>query len=91
VSQMSTGLSDDEKRSLKSSNPIQPRGPPLDDDCVMSVQQWAQRAGISYPTAKRLIAAGEGPAITQLSPNRVGITFGAHRAWLKARTEQSAA
>jgi hypothetical protein len=87
VSQQSTGLSDHERRNGSSGGRDQP-GP--DDDRVMNVQQWAERVGISYPTAKRLIAAGEGPAITRLSPNRLGITFGAHRAWLKDRTEQAA-
>jgi hypothetical protein len=56
-----------------------------DDDCVMSVQEWAKRAGLAYPTARRVIAAGEGPVVTRLSPGRLGITFGAHRAWLKSR------
>jgi hypothetical protein len=68
--------------------------PPLpshaDDDCVMTIQQWAARAGMSYPTARRVITAGEGPTITRLSPNRIGITFGAHRAWLKDRTAKVA-
>ncbi len=85
MSQQSTGLSDHEKKQARSS----PSGP--DDDCVMSVQQWALRAGLSYPTAKRLIAVGQAPALTRLSPNRVGITFGAHRAWLSARTGRKVA
>jgi predicted DNA-binding transcriptional regulator AlpA len=89
VSQQSTGLSDHEKRSGGQATGQALAG--ADDDRVMSVQAWAQRVGISYPTAKRLIAAGEGPAITRLSPNRIGVTFGAHRAWLKDRTQQTAA
>jgi predicted DNA-binding transcriptional regulator AlpA len=87
VSQQSTGLSDHERRNASSAGGRTIPCP--DDDRVMNVQQWADRVGISYPTAKRLIAAGDGPAITRLSPNRLGITFGAHRAWVKNRTKQA--
>ena len=84
MSQLSTGLSDHEQGGV-----VQPKY--SDDDCVMSVQEWARRAGFAYPTARRVIAAGEGPVVIRLYPDRVGITFGAHRAWLKSRAINSAA
>jgi hypothetical protein len=84
MSQLSTGLPDQERRAA-------PQRTDHSDDCVMSVQEWATRARLSYPTARRVIAAGEGPVVTRLSPNRVGITFGAHRAWLKSRAINTAA
>jgi hypothetical protein len=62
-----------------------------DDDLVMSIREWCRRNNISLPTAKRLIARGEGPELIKLSPNRIGITFGADRAWKAQRRISPAA
>jgi predicted DNA-binding transcriptional regulator AlpA len=55
------------------------------DDTVITIKQWCQRAGISYATAQRLIAAGDGPTITKLSTRRLGVRGRDHRAWLDSR------
>jgi hypothetical protein len=80
---MSTGLSDHERVAGAG-------GACSDDDCVMTLHEWARRAGIAYVTARRVIAAGQGPEVVRLSPNRLGVSFGAHRAWLKSRVTQPA-
>jgi hypothetical protein len=56
-----------------------------DDDTVMSFKEWIRRNNISPATGKRIIARGDGPTITRLSPNRIGITYGADRAWKAKR------
>jgi hypothetical protein len=42
-----------------------------EDQRVLTLKQWAALNGFSFMTAKRLIAAGQGPQIIQLSPRRV--------------------
>ena len=56
-----------------------------DDDVVMSFADWCSRNEISKPTGRRLIAAGQGPDLIRLSPNRIGVTYGADRAWKAQR------
>jgi hypothetical protein len=56
-----------------------------DDRRVMSFYQWCELNGLSKDTGRRLIKAGKGPKILQLSPRRIGITVAANRAWQAAR------
>jgi predicted DNA-binding transcriptional regulator AlpA len=42
-------------------------------DRVISVRQAAEVIGLSVPTLRRVIAAGKGPPLIQLSPRRQGI------------------
>ncbi len=55
------------------------------DNRVLSLRQWCRLNGISYATGRRIIAAGEGPIVTQLSPRRMGVTIGNNRAWQASR------
>ncbi len=57
----------------------------LDDQRVMTIPQWAEVNGFSIWTGKRLIKAGKGPVITQISDRRIGVTVGNNRAWQKSR------
>jgi hypothetical protein len=57
----------------------------LDDQRVMTILQWAEVNGFSVWTGRRMIRAGKGPKILQLSPRRIGITVAANRAWQQAR------
>jgi len=57
----------------------------LDDQRVLTIPQWAALNGLSYWTAKRLLRAGKGPKITQISDRRVGITVGNNARWQAAR------
>jgi len=63
--------------------------PPLNDCQVLTTRQWSQLACISTRTAKRLLKDGHGPAIVRLSDKRIGISVGAHRAWLASRERVS--
>jgi predicted DNA-binding transcriptional regulator AlpA len=58
---------------------------PLLDDRCLTFNEWCTLAGIGQRTGRRLIKAGSGPPVVQLSDRRIGIRVGAHRAWLKSR------
>jgi hypothetical protein len=62
-----------------------------DLDRVNSLTEWCKRVGISKPTGRRILASGDGPAVTWLSPNRMGIRERHHLEWLDKRAEQHAA
>jgi predicted DNA-binding transcriptional regulator AlpA len=64
---------------------ISERDRALDDMRVMTLRQWCEVNGFSWWTGQRLIKAGHGPKILQLSPRRVGITVRANREWQQAR------
>jgi hypothetical protein len=57
----------------------------LDDQRVMTLRQWSEVNGFSIFTGRRLIKAGQGPKILQLSPRRIGVTVRANREWQQAR------
>jgi predicted DNA-binding transcriptional regulator AlpA len=57
----------------------------LEDQKVLTVDQWAELIGISRPTAVRLLKAGDGPPTIQLSPRRIGIRVGDNRRWQESR------
>jgi hypothetical protein len=57
----------------------------LDDQRVMTIDQWCQVNGFSWWTGQRLLRSGQGPKILQLSPRRIGITVGANREWQRSR------
>ena len=42
--------------------------------------------GISPATGRRILKSDEGPAITRLSPRRIGITLANNAAWQAARS-----
>ncbi len=56
-----------------------------DDNRVLSFAQWCALNGISFATGRRLINAGKGPSIIQLSPRRIGITVRDNRLWQASR------
>jgi hypothetical protein len=59
----------------------------LNDNQVLRFSEWCSLNDISPRTARRLFARGDGPATTQLSPKRVGITVRANKEW-QARRER---
>jgi len=63
----------------------------LNDCQVLRFSEWVKLAGISARTGRRILASGAGPKLIQLSSKRVGVTVGAHRAWLVARERAGAA
>ena len=56
-----------------------------DDHRVLSFRHWCELNGLSLSTGRRIISAGTGPIITQLSPRRIGITIANNRAWQESR------
>jgi predicted DNA-binding transcriptional regulator AlpA len=59
--------------------------PALTPDRVLTLDQFCELNGIGRNTGKRLIATGNGPAIVQLSPRRMGIRESDAAAWQAAR------
>jgi predicted DNA-binding transcriptional regulator AlpA len=59
--------------------------PALTPDRVLTLDQWCELNSLGRNTAKRLIANGDGPAIVQLSPRRIGIRESDAAAWQAAR------
>jgi hypothetical protein len=57
-----------------------------DDHRVLSFRQWCELNGFSPATGRRLIAAGTGPIITQLSPRRIGITIANNARWQESHS-----
>jgi ABC-type siderophore export system fused ATPase/permease subunit len=60
----------------------------LNDNQVLRFSEWCALNDISPRTARRLFARGDGPATTQLSPKRIGITVRANKEW-QARRERA--
>jgi ABC-type siderophore export system fused ATPase/permease subunit len=57
----------------------------LSDNQVLTFKEWAALNHISERNGRRIFARGDGPATTQLSPKRVGVTVAANRAWQASR------
>jgi predicted DNA-binding transcriptional regulator AlpA len=58
------------------------------DDRILSFRQWCESLGISTSTGRRLIAAGEGPPVLQLSARRLGIRMSDALAWQETRVRR---
>jgi hypothetical protein len=63
----------------------------MDDDRVMSFDDWCNLNGFSRSTGQRIVASGEGPQFIQLSAKRKGVTIGENRRWQKSRVIETAA
>lgn len=57
-------------------------------DRVITVRQAAEVIGLSVATFRRVIQAGDGPPLIQLSPRRQGIRESHLSEWLNARLRQ---
>ncbi len=56
------------------------------DHRVLTFRQWCSLNGFSEATGRRIIAAGTGPVVIQLSARRIGITIRHNRLWQASRT-----
>jgi hypothetical protein len=56
-----------------------------DLDAVFTFREWCFLNGLSERQGRRLLADGNGPAITMLSDKRIGVSRRNHRAWLASR------
>jgi hypothetical protein len=57
----------------------------LNDNMVLSFREWCAINRISERNGRRIFAGGDGPATTQLSAKRVGVTVRANREWQQSR------
>jgi len=57
-----------------------------DDDRVMTIPEWAKLNSFSTCTGRRIIAAGKGPKVIELSARRLGVRVADNRAWQATRT-----
>ena len=57
----------------------------LEDDQVLTFNEWCALNGIGKRTGRRILTSGSGPVVTQLSERRIGITVGNNRRWQEAR------
>jgi hypothetical protein len=83
MSQQSTDFSDRE-RGTGSRGLSAPDYPP---DYVHPWQSWCAVVGVSTTTAWRLVKAGKGPIVTQLSTKLKGVRHRHHLTWLAAREQ----
>ena len=56
-----------------------------DDLKVLTLREWAKLNSISFATAKRIFARGEGPQTVLLSKRRVGIRVVDNARWQESR------
>src|SRR5262245_43479519 len=54
-------------------------------DRVLTFRAWCAVNGFSKATGRRVIKAGIGPPVLQLSPRRIGIREGDNAAWQASR------
>ncbi len=63
----------------------------MDDDRVMSFDDWCNLNGFSRSTGQRIVASGNGPRFIKLSEKRKGVTIGENRRWQQSRVIETAA
>jgi hypothetical protein len=56
---------------------------------ILVFLDWCRLNGLSERTGRRILTSGNGPVITQLSPNRFGITVANNAAWQRTRERAS--
>ena len=54
-------------------------------DQVLTFLEWCRLNRISERTGRRILASDNGPAVTQLTPKRIGITVENNRIWQQSR------
>jgi hypothetical protein len=57
----------------------------MEDDRVLSFDEWCKLNNFSRSTGQRIIGAGNGPKFIRLSERRKGITVGENRRWQESR------
>jgi predicted DNA-binding transcriptional regulator AlpA len=80
LSQLSTGLSKDERRVVKTGGGL----------IIYTYKEVALLLGISLRAVERMVADGTGPEVIKLTARRRGITDIALRAWLRDRPRKIA-
>ena len=85
-------LATEQRRSRRKKYRIQPKWSPLakllsadHPDQILTFHEWCRLNRISESTGRRILAGGNGPAVTELAPNRIGITVGNNADWQQSR------
>lgn len=55
------------------------------DNQILSFREWCMLNKVSERTGRRILSSGAGPAVTQLSDRRIGVSIGANRRWQQSR------
>jgi predicted DNA-binding transcriptional regulator AlpA len=63
----------------------------VDDDRVLTFDEWCGLNGFSRSTGQRIRTSGEGPRFVQLSARRIGVIVSENRRWQKSRLIDTAA
>lgn len=63
----------------------------MEDDRVMTFDEWCKLNSFSRKTGERIVAKGNGPKFIKLSERRKGVTVGENRRWQTSRLIDSAA
>jgi predicted DNA-binding transcriptional regulator AlpA len=58
-------------------------------DRVLTFAEWCAVNGFSVATGHRLIKAGNGPPVIQLSPRRLGVRESDNAAWQQSRVRKA--
>ena len=58
---------------------------------ILSLSEWCALNGFSVRTGRRLRSSGDGPVVTRLSPNRIGVTVENNARWQRSRAYRTAA
>jgi hypothetical protein len=83
---MTSGEAQPGAQQCQQSGPTHEREAILNQHRVLSFLDWCWLNGISPATGRRILKSGQGPAITRLSPRRIGITLANNAAWQAARS-----
>jgi predicted DNA-binding transcriptional regulator AlpA len=57
-------------------------------DRVLTFYEWCALNGFSVATGRRLVKAGLGPPLMQLSPRRLGVRESDNAAWQQSRVRK---
>jgi predicted DNA-binding transcriptional regulator AlpA len=63
----------------------------MEDDRVMTFDEWCKLNSFSRKTGERIVAAGTGPKFIKLSVRRKGVTVAENRRWQASREIETAA
>jgi hypothetical protein len=63
----------------------------MEDDRVLTFDQWCELNSLSRKTGQRIVAAGKGPNFIKLSERRKGVTVAENRRWQASRLIETAA
>jgi len=61
---------------------------PLDTthpDQILTFHEWCRLNRFSVRTGRRIVAAGDGPTVTRLSPRRIGVSIANNARWQASR------